>query len=84
MNEIGCEKRETVKDIILQTNCCLLESNAVLNMICDALFGAKVQEHMDQSPAKQQEPPLIDMLRVQREIASNILLSVKTIQKGLW
>lgn len=76
------EPRETAKDIILNLEEILNEIKAQVDLIESAIYGNKLAE----TNAKEESPipPMLMMLRQQRDFAEDILKIIMHIREGLW
>lgn len=76
------EPRETAKIILENMNGILSEMNNQLCGIEDALYGAVPKE--TNMGAEPHQPPMLTMLREQRDFAEAILKRIAHIREGLW
>lgn len=79
------EPRETVKDIILNLAAILTEIKSQVDSIESALYGKRLAETnagdgMEEVPF----PPMLMLLRQQRDFAEDILKIIIHIREGLW
>ena len=76
------EQRETAKDTILNLSEILTEIKKQVDSIDSAIYGNRPAE----ATAKEEPsmPPMLVMLRQQRDFAEDILRSIIHIREGLW
>lgn len=82
---VANEPRETAKDIILNLASILTEIKNQVDSIESAIYGKKVAETnagdgMEECPM----PPMLILLREQRDFAEEILKIIMHIREGLW
>jgi len=82
---VSNEPRETAKDIILNLAAILTEIKNQVDSIESAIYGKILAETnagdgMEESPF----PPMLMLLRQQRDFAEDILKIVIHIREGLW
>ena len=76
------DKRETAKDIMLNLAAILTEIKNQVDSIESAIYGNRSAE----TNAKEEStiPPMLMMLRQQRDFAEDILKITMRIREGLW
>lgn len=77
------EPRETAIDIMSNLSVILNEIKNQVDLIDAAIYGNRVEDSttVNEMP---QRPPMLMILRQQRDFAENILKSIVHIREGLW
>lgn len=80
---ISDEPRETAIDIMSNLSGILTEIKNQVDLIDAAIYGKRVEDAIA-SDEKPQRPPMLMILRQQRDFAESILKSIVHIREGLW
>ena len=89
-NTITClaeeQRRETAKELLENIGCILREMENHVAMISDAVYRG--ENHVEKGPALTNEPcatpPMVVMMRGQRDTAEYLLKEIIKIREALW
>ena len=82
MSDLCMVANETAKDIILNLAAILAEIKTQVDSIESALYGKRLEE--TNTVDGMEEPPMLVLLRQQRDFAEGILKIIIHIREGLW
>ena len=79
-------KRETAKELLENMGCILREMDNQVSMISDAVYRG---ENVEKNPALTNEPcattpPMVVVMRAQRDTAEQLLKEIIKIREALW
>lgn len=87
-NEKTCsgeeQKMETVKELLENMGCILGEMGNQVAMISDAVYRGENHEKKELANAPCATPPMVVMMRAQRDAAERLLKEIIKIREALW
>lgn len=78
-------KRETAKELLENMGAILKELNNEVSMISDAVYRGGNRKIVEEVPNEQKEmPPMVVIMRGQRDTAEYLLKEIIKIREALW
>ena len=77
-------RRETAKELLENMGAILRELNNEVRMISDAVYRGRNCNPVEEEPNEPKMPPMVAIMREQRDVAEEVLKELVRIREALW